>query len=180
MVSRQRAVRLHIYDLGGNSFLSALGLGLHHSGVEVGGREYSYNDSGVFSAPPFSCSVGADAPCVLRETIDMGFHEGTLNDFTGTLNSLRSDFGPGTYALTSRNCNRFAEALCRALVGRGLPSYVNRAAGYGRWLGLGAKAGQVAGGDGGPAPPPAPPPSTEKKVLTAHQRALLEKIKGGG
>ena len=46
---RRREVKLHIYDFKGgtSSFLSSMGVGLHHSGVEVSGREYSFNDEGV-------------------------------------------------------------------------------------------------------------------------------------
>ena len=40
---RRRPNPTQVYDLNqqGNEFLSAIGLGLYHTGVEVGGREYS-------------------------------------------------------------------------------------------------------------------------------------------
>lgn len=47
------------------------------------------------------------------------------------MKDLRDEF-PGTkYNAIECNCNHFADAFCRVLVGRGLPDYVNRLA----WLG---------------------------------------------
>jgi len=60
-------------------------------------------------------------------------------------------------------------------------------AGYGRWLGVGAKGLQVrdGAGGGGAAAAPAPAPAaaradyTKKKVLTAEQQAMVARIKAG-
>ena len=67
-----------------------------------------------------------------------------------------------------------------------MPAYVNRMAGYGRWLGVGAKGLQVTdGAGGGAAAAPAPAPRaasgdyTKKKVLTAEQQAMVARIKAG-
>ena len=52
-------VKLNVYDLDspGNEFLSALGLGLYHTGVEVDGREYSYGAGyGIGDALPRSAA----------------------------------------------------------------------------------------------------------------------------
>ena len=89
--------------------------------------------------------------------------------------------GAATRPLTS---GWLPHRLCKALTGGGLPSWVNRAAGYGRWLGLGAKGFQV-GGDAAPAPAPAAaaprdPNYTKKKELTEHQKRLLAGIQSGG
>ena len=47
---RGSAVELAVYDLSpANDCLATIGWGLHHSGVRVGGREYTYSDDGVFS-----------------------------------------------------------------------------------------------------------------------------------
>ncbi|KAH8061414.1 Lys63-specific deubiquitinase [Aureococcus anophagefferens] len=144
MVSRERTVTLHVYDFVAtgsrtSAALSWLQLGLHHSGVEINGSEYSFNDGGVFKAPPQACSRGAAPQCVLVESLHLGAHVGSVNDFNGVLNDLRRAFPPGSYALTSRNCNHFSDAFVRALGLGGIPARVNRAASYGRWLGLGAK-----------------------------------------
>ena len=47
------AVVLNIYDLSpANDCLCTIGLGAHHSGVEVNGREYSFSDGGVSDSTP--------------------------------------------------------------------------------------------------------------------------------
>ena len=185
-MSRERPVTLHVYDFVAtgsrtSAALSWLQLGLHHSGVEINGSEYSFNDGGVFKAPPQACSRGAAPQCVLVESLHLGAHVGSVNDFNGVLNDLRRDFPPGSYALTSRNCNHFSDAFVRALGLGGIPARVNRAASYGRWLGLGAKGLQVGGEGPAPAPAPAPrdPAREQKKELTAEQRAILARLKGG-
>merc|ERR1712217_191353 len=58
-------VTLHVYDLGKtagiqftNGVLRALGSGgVFHCGVEVHGREWSYEDTGVFCVEPRRCEV---------------------------------------------------------------------------------------------------------------------------
>ena len=184
MVSRERPVTLHVYDFVAtgsrtSAALSWLQLGLHHSGVEINGSEYSFNDGGVFRAPPQACSRGAAPQCVLVESLHLGSHVGSVNDFNGVLNDLRRDFPPGSYALTSRNCNHFSDAFVRALGLGGIPARVNRAASYGRWLGLGAKGLQVGGDAPAPAPASRDPAREQKKELTAEQRAILARLKGG-
>ena len=139
MASHERQVTLHVYTFAGvggrtNSILSSLSLGLHHSGVEVSGREFSFNDGGVFQTRPHECTRGDEPQCVLKESKFLGVHVGSTNEFNGVLNELRRAFPPGSYSLTGKNCNHFADAFCRALIGCGIPSYVNRAASYGRWL----------------------------------------------
>ena len=187
-MSRERTVTLHVYDFVGvgsrtSAFLSSMRLGLHHSGVEVSGQEYTFNDGGVFKAPPLSCSRGEAPQCVLVESVVVGVHSGSLNDFNGVVNAMRRDFPPGAYALTTRNCNHFADAFCKALVGRGIPAYVNRMAGYGRWLGVGAKGFQVGGEAPAPAAAPAQatrdPKRDKQKELTPQQREILARIKAG-
>jgi hypothetical protein len=191
MVSHERQVTLHVYNFAGvsgrmNSILSSLSLGLHHSGVEVSGREFSFNDGGVFQSRPHECTRGDEPQCVLNESKFLGVHMGSTNEFNGLLNELRQAFPPGAYSLTGKNCNHFADALCRALVGCGIPSYVNRAASYGRWLNIGNKGYQI--GDGAssadakatPAPATRDPNRDKKKELTEHQKMLLERIKNGG
>ena len=47
-------VLLNIYDLSpNNDYLFPIGMGLHHSGVEITGREYSYgSQGGIYDGPP--------------------------------------------------------------------------------------------------------------------------------
>jgi len=66
-------VLLNVYDLSpANDYLCAVGLGLHHSGVEILGREYSFaSGGGIFDSSP------KDAPgAKFRESIELGVFEG--------------------------------------------------------------------------------------------------------
>ena len=113
-MSRERPVTLHVYDFVAtgsrtSAALSWLQLGLHHSGVEINGSEYSFNDGGVFKAPPQACSRGA-APQVVEHAVEVVDRA-----------DVRA-FPPGSYALTSRNCNHFSDAFVRALGLGGIPA----------------------------------------------------------
>ena len=64
---------INSYDLSpANDYLYAMGMGLHHSGVEILGREYSFaSGGGIFDSSP------KDAPgAKFRESIELGAFEG--------------------------------------------------------------------------------------------------------
>ena len=117
---------LNVYDLSpANDYLFAVGLGFHHSGLEIGGREYSYGSggSGIFEGPPKE-APGARFRC----TIDLGSYDGGTKELNQALDDLRSggNFGPNGYNLVKRNCNHFCNALSWRLLRRPIPAYVNR------------------------------------------------------
>jgi hypothetical protein len=120
-------VTLNVYDLHEyNQHLYAMGLGMYHSGVEIGGVEYTFSSgSGVFNHAPRAAG-GAK----FREAVDLG----TLasSSAVGTaIEELRHEFKGSDYNILERNCNHFAEALVWRLLGKQLPGYVNRMAGFG-------------------------------------------------
>lgn len=51
-----------------------------------------------------------------------------------TLNELKTEFVANEYSLIAQNCNHFAEALCLRLLGKRIPSYINRLARMGNWV----------------------------------------------
>lgn len=121
-------VLLNVYDLSpANDFLYPVGFGLHHSGVECLGQEYSYaSGGGIFESTP------KEAPGArFRETIELGMFEGGSSELRTVIGDLRSSFGPDDYNLIRKNCNHFANALVWALLGRQIPAYVNRLADIG-------------------------------------------------
>ncbi|KAJ8612703.1 hypothetical protein CTAYLR_008960 [Chrysophaeum taylorii] len=125
----ERQVTLHIYefvDVGDrlNSVLGSLNVGVYHTGVEVSGFEYSFNDKGVFRSRPRR--LGPE--CRHKESLVLGTFVGSANELTGAVNELRAEFRPGTYSLVQRNCNHFSDALARKLAGVGVPAHINRAA----------------------------------------------------
>jgi len=124
-------VILNVYDLSPiNDYLYTIGFGLHHTGVEIQGSEYSFaGGGGIFSSTP------KDAPgAIFRESIEMGVFEGSNSDIQSAIDDLRNDFGPNAYNLVYKNCNHFANAFCWALLRKPIPGYCNRLANYGACL----------------------------------------------
>lgn len=119
-------VILHLYDLSpaNDIILYAIGCGLHHSGIEILGDEYSFSSgAGIFHSTP------KDAPgAIFRESLELGLFDGGTKQLQSILSELRQDFGPNDYHLLRKNCNHFANALCWALLGKSIPPYINRLA----------------------------------------------------
>lgn len=119
-------VILNVYDLGDhNELFFPLGLGLYHSGVQIGNyEEYTFaSGGGVFSHAPKNAS-GAK----FRLSVDMGFFHGTSDEISAIIDSLRSSYRGDEYNILSKNCNCFANDLCHRIVGKDIPGYVNRMA----------------------------------------------------
>ena len=122
----QTKVHLNLYDLSpANDCLYPLGFGLHHSGVEILGSEYSFaSGGGIFESPP------GEAPgAKFRERIDLGSFDGGSSELKVVLDSLRGNgFGSDDYHLLRKNCNHFANALVWALLRKPIPPHINRLA----------------------------------------------------
>jgi hypothetical protein len=121
-------VFLNVYDLSPvNDYLYIAGLGLHHSGVEIMGSEYSFaSGAGIFESSP-KFAPGAR----FREQIDLGSFDGGQAELKKAISILRDDFGPDDYNLIRKNCNHFANALVRKLMNKAMPGHVNRLADIG-------------------------------------------------
>ncbi|ELP86110.1 hypothetical protein EIN_327670 [Entamoeba invadens IP1] len=116
---------LHVYDLMDNSYLYPFGLGAYHSGVCAYGREFTFSDGGVFDTRP------RDVEAPFREEVQMGTFNGTYKEFQIAVDDLRTVFQRGTYNLYNKNCNCFSDALCKKLLQKGIPTWINRMAWYG-------------------------------------------------
>ena len=120
---------LNVYDLSpANDYLFQVGLGLHHSGVEISGREYSFGSGGgIFESPP-KVAPGAR----FRVQLDLGAYDGGSKELNKALDDLRSEgFGNRDYNLVKRNCNHFSNALSLKLLQRPIPPHINRLADIG-------------------------------------------------
>lgn len=119
-------ITINVYDLVDfNEYLLPLGLGVFHSGVEFGSDEYTFaNEAGIFSSGTPRSAEGA----TYRESIELGYFEGSVADARSIVHSLHMEFPPGSYHLVNQNCNSFANALCLRLLERPIPGYINRLA----------------------------------------------------
>ncbi len=101
-------------------------MGLHHTGLEISGREYSYgSQGGIYEGPPKEAG-GARFRC----QIDMGTYDGGSKELNRALDELRhrGGFAGNGYNLIRRNCNHFCNALCWQLLRKPIPAYINRLA----------------------------------------------------
>lgn len=61
----------------------------------------------------------------------LGETERTYAEIEAIVDALRIHFQGPDYHIIGQNCNHFSDALAKAVLGRGIPSYVNRLAGCG-------------------------------------------------
>lgn len=174
-------VTLHIYeavflsDLT-NRLLNMLNVAFLHSGIEVNGREYTFDNQGAHWATPRVMRRALETRFRYRESVALGWFEGNMNELNGAINEVHANFGPGTYQVTTKNCNHYCDVMAQRLAGRGIPAHVNRLAAVAAtfWGGQSLLADMESAGN------PRPSRSTERKELTAEQRALLAKIRTTG
>jgi len=125
-------VLLNVYDLSpSNDYLFPIGMGLHHTGVEITGREYSFaSEGGIYESPPKQ-APGARFRCQL----ELGTFDGGTQELHRALDELRhhGGFGSGaSYNLVTKNCNHFCNALVHQLLRRPIPAHINRLANVGQ------------------------------------------------
>jgi hypothetical protein len=132
--SKKMDVFVNIYDLQeSQSILNSMGLGTHHSGVQIGKYEYFFGSSGVARAEPRRQEYGT-----FKERVEFGkLEEGGQVRVNQVVAELRKTFPGEKYNLAHCNCNHFSAALIAALFpGREgeLPDWLNRAARLGSWF----------------------------------------------
>ncbi|KAI9015763.1 PPPDE putative peptidase domain-containing protein [Phycomyces nitens] len=153
-----RRVFINVYDMVQPSLITAVGyfalgvgkyyfqmdqmlyidpiLGIYHSGLELGDREYCFgghdrtDETGVFVMEP---RVGP--PNVLyKRSIDMGYTHHTEEEIQNIFLAVSKDFVGPSYSLLTRNCNHFSSRLSFLLTGKPSPAWVNRAAHIGTFF----------------------------------------------
>jgi len=115
-------VLLNIYDLGKaqgiqvlNTVLSALDTGAYHCGVEVHGREFSYEGgknpgTGIFSCAPKFCNGHT-----FHQSILMGEIMLTADEVYNLVQLLEIHWPATGYHMLKRNCCHFCEHFCLCL-----------------------------------------------------------------
>lgn len=129
MRRRREKVLINVYDLmPHNDYLHFAGLGAYHSGLEVHSREYSFGGHEFSSSGVFICDAKNAPGARFRESIEIGETELSSAEVQAIVDSLAVEFPGNSYNLLTRNCNVFTSELCKRLLNRPAPAWVNRLA----------------------------------------------------
>tara|TARA_Y100000589_G_scaffold329762_2_gene377345 strand:- start:1261 stop:1668 length:408 start_codon:yes stop_codon:yes gene_type:complete len=113
-------VYLNIYDLTSiNSVLEYIHIGAYHSGIEIYGKEYGFNSSGVYTIEPQSFSN-------FKQNILLGTTTKSQNDINNIISNLQDRFTPDLYNPVKINCHFFANELSHQILYKPIPRYLNR------------------------------------------------------
>ena len=120
-----RTMVLNIYDVVEHPFNYALAkyltLGIHHTGVQVGSREFAFTLEGIVVTEPQRiprCKLTHRVVLTRKATEDL---------VQTALSALQTEFTAATYDPLERNCNHFADAFCALVSSTRVPTWVNRA-----------------------------------------------------
>ncbi len=126
-------IRVNVYDLSPyNDALIAFGLGAFHSGVEVGGVEWTYGQGATSATGVFSHDPRAVPNARFRTSVLVGTVRATRREIESVVESMKPQWPGRGYHIYKQNCNSFSEALVQRLCGGHLPGYVNRLAYLGK------------------------------------------------
>ncbi|KAG9393262.1 PPPDE putative peptidase domain [Carpediemonas membranifera] len=136
-----RDVFLNVYDLSPmNALMAPIGLGIHHTGLEVHGEEWYFaghynNTSGIFKCAPRTCAL-ENGDAHFRRSIYLGRTFRRWSEVTQIIADLGDTFVGLSYSVLSFNCNDFTLALARRLLPDGLkfPRGTNRMARVGEFF----------------------------------------------
>ncbi|KAI9363580.1 PPPDE putative peptidase domain-containing protein [Pilaira anomala] len=130
----QRKIVLNVYDMLQPGFITnfgyALGIGIYHSGIEIGEHEYCFGGhdyehvTGVFMVQP---KIGPQG-LLFKQSIHMGYTDLSKKQVDKVLQDISKEYIGTSYNLLTRNCNHFSEELCKRLTGKAVPGWINRAA----------------------------------------------------
>jgi len=122
-------VFLNIYDLNPlNNYLHPFGLGAYHTSIQFFDTEFSFgfhggSHSGVYETEPRQSCDGR-----FRQSISLGTTLLSIEEILDAIEELKIEYIGCSYNLFTKNCNHFTNDLCKKLMKRPIPSYLNRLA----------------------------------------------------
>ncbi|KAL1522802.1 hypothetical protein AB1Y20_017773 [Prymnesium parvum] len=133
---RAPEVFLTLYDLCAkclNGAAHAIGLGVYHSGIEVHGVEYTFDNhtsdgSGLVWHPPYHSEPHRFPELPLRARLLLGVSRKGVRESHEILRRLAADWPASSYDLLEHNCHDFCSCAAAALGGPALhvPLWVTR------------------------------------------------------
>ncbi|KNC45902.1 ethylene-responsive element-binding protein [Thecamonas trahens ATCC 50062] len=135
LTNHEKQVVLNVYDMVWlNEYTAWAGVGVFHSGLVIDDTEYAYGGHEFESSGIFTVSPGTAPGCELRTSILLGATRLDNTEIRRLVDDMGREFLGSEYNLLSRNCNHFADAFARRLIGQGIPGWVNRLATIGTWF----------------------------------------------
>lgn len=136
--------RLHIYDVSTNpeiaqlnQYLTAVGTGAFHGGIEVYDKEFSFGyckeGPGVFSNKPKGCTMHH-----FRETIELGECTKSEEEVNTLVEEMKPEYPGPEYDLIRKNCVIFSADFAKRLGVKEVPMWVTNLAGAGATIQDGA------------------------------------------
>eukprot|EP01059_Diplonema_ambulator_P000098 TRINITY_DN10082_c0_g1_i2.p1 TRINITY_DN10082_c0_g1~~TRINITY_DN10082_c0_g1_i2.p1 ORF type:complete len:182 (+),score=44.35 TRINITY_DN10082_c0_g1_i2:37-546(+) len=132
----ERDVFLNIYDMTSfNTLTGLVGMGAHHTGVQVYNREYCFGrgcgDTGVYSIVP-KTSEGH----IYRETHYLGRTKLSYREMNALLKNIKRAYPCDMYHIIRCNCNDFSKDFAEQLLNGTVhfPAWVNRPSRSALWL----------------------------------------------
>ncbi|KAJ9471749.1 DeSI-like protein [Diplonema papillatum] len=130
-------VYVNVYDITSfNALIGWVGMGAHHTGVEVYGREHCFgrssDASGVYTIQPKTCEAH-----IFRESIFLGRTSLTKAEVMSAVRGFQQRFHSSSYHVIRNNCNHFSEDFSAFLLGKDFidfPPWVNRPCRSASWL----------------------------------------------
>jgi hypothetical protein len=128
-------VKLNVYDLTQLNFiLHPLGLGAYHTTVQIFDTEISFNlidgrEGAVIEHEPLS-----NKQLVFRTSLLLGESELSLIEVNHLISEAKRIYSEEKYDIFNKNCNHFTGELCRKLINKEIPCYINRLASVGKYF----------------------------------------------
>lgn len=132
----QAPVRLNIYNMHWlNEYISNLGIGIYHSGVEVYDKEYAFGGhpfdfTGIFDMAPSDVEELGEG-FTFKESILLGHTDFSEKEIKKLIEMMGRSFSGSSYHLIKKNCNHFSSDFCKLVCGKNIPNWVNRLAAIG-------------------------------------------------
>ncbi len=111
-------MRINVYDIlpdHVNEKLAKIGMGIYHSGVEIGGIEYAYGGNALMKTTGvyMSRSPKRHELFRFRESIVSNFKVQSFSTVVDVIYNLEKSFKANKYDMLKFNCNHFCETLLR-------------------------------------------------------------------
>mmetsp|Transcript_36027 Transcript_36027/g.78569 ORF Transcript_36027/g.78569 Transcript_36027/m.78569 type:complete len:266 (+) Transcript_36027:62-859(+) len=116
-----------------NGVLHSVGFGLYHCGVEVFGREWSFNDTSELPWPEcagsgvYSCKPRRSPGQVYFRSVPLGQTVASEAQVMAIIALLEKRWKGADYDLLRKNCHHFCNYFCRMLGVRPVPPWVMNA-----------------------------------------------------